>query len=209
MLKKIFSAFLFILLTSTYVSAQLPYEKMIGLSNDELKEKKFKYDSKKNLYTLSKKNKTNQTLNVLNSISGNTADSRPHEEDYTMYVQKGANDETAYMSIVFYSDETYHKLLTWMAENNIEPISTSSGKLSMQKASYGDYNIEIITEVVPIITTTKNTAANSKSFDESFNVYTYTIYTGVAPESQWHTKEAEKKAKKKLKGDKEDLDDMM
>lgn len=34
--------------------AQLPYAKMINLSNEELKEKNFKYDSNKNLFSMSK-----------------------------------------------------------------------------------------------------------------------------------------------------------
>lgn len=209
MLKRKLFLSLVSLCLSFCVFAQLPYEKIVSLSNDDLKEQKFKYDSKKNLYTLSKKNKTNQTLNVLNTIGGNEADNKPHKEDYVMYVQKGAEDQTSYMSIVFYSDDTYHKLGTWMAENSIEPIVTSSGKKTIEKFSYGNYDVVIETELVGITATTRNTAAAAKSFDESYNVYTYSIYTGVEPESQWHKKEAEKKAKKKAKGDKQDLDDLM
>lgn len=189
--------------------AQLPYAKMINLSNEELKEKNFKYDSNKNLFSMSKKNKTNQTMNVFNAIGGTTADIRPHKEDYTMYIQRGADDQTSYLSIVFHDDDTYHRMATWLAENNIEPITTSSGKLSMERFQYDGYSIDLTTEVVSIKTTTGKTNAAAKSFDESYNIYTYTIYTGVEPDSKWHQKEAEKRAKKKLKGDKEDLGDMM
>ena len=191
------------------VFAQLPYSKMMNLSNDELKEKSFKYDSNKNQYKMSKTNKTNQTMNVLSAIGGATADIKPHQEDYTIIVQKGAEDKVSSLSILFYSDETFHNLATWMAENDITPIETNSGKLTIAKFNYEGYSVELTTEVVGIKTTTNNTFASAKSFDESYNIYTYTIYTGIEPDSKWHTKEAKKKEKNKLKGKKEDLDDLM
>lgn len=191
------------------VSAQLPYSKMLDLTDSDLKEKKFKYDSNKNLYSMSKSNKTNQTMNILSAVGGNTADMRPHTEDYTITLQKGANNQTAFVSVLFYNDDTYHTIATWMAENNIEPIETSSGKLKICRFDYEGLRVELTTELVSIKTTTTNTFAAAKSFDESYNVYTYTIYTGVAPESKWHTKEALKKEKDKLKGKKEDLNDLM
>lgn len=189
--------------------AQLPYSKMLNLSNDELKEKSFKYDSNKNQYKMSKTNRTNQTMNVLSAIGGATADMKPHQEDYTIVVQKGAGDKISSLSILFYSDDTFHNLATWMAENDIKPIETNSGKLTITKFNYDNKFIELTTEVVGIKTTTTNTFASAKSFDESYNIYTYTIYTDVEPESKWHTKEAKKKEKNKLKGKKEDLDDLM
>lgn len=209
MLKKVFGLCALLVLISGSAIAQLPYSKMLDLTNEELKEKKFKYDSNKNLYTMSKKNKTNQTMNVLNAMGGNSADIKPHKEDYTVFVQRGTGDQTSSVAILFYDDDTYHNIATWLAENNIEPITTSSGKLVIEKFEYDGYNVELVTELVSIKTTTGRTSAAAKSFDDSYNVYTYTIYTGVAPESKWHTKEAEKKAKKKLKGDKEDLKDLM
>lgn len=189
--------------------AQLPYSKMLNLTKEELKEKKFKYVADKNCYTMSKSNKTNKTMNILNNINGAYADVKPHQEDYTVTIQKGAGDKTAYLSVQFYNDDAYHNLAIWMAENNIIPIETNSGKLDIQKFRYEDYDVELVTELVSIKTTTTNTRAAAKSFDESYNVYTCTIFTGIAPESKWHTKEAEKKAKKKLKGDKEDINDLM
>ena len=209
MLKKITLICFAVFMIASNLSAQLPYVKMLNLSNDELKEKKFKYDSNKNLYSMSKKNKTNQTMNVFNAIGGTTADIKPHQEDYTIYIQKGANNEDAYMSIVFHDENAYHRIETWLAENNIDPIVTRSGKTTIEKFGYDSYDVELETETVGVQTTTRNTGAAAKSFDESYAVYTYTIYTGVPPASKWHSKEAQKKAKKKLKGDKEDINDLM
>lgn len=191
------------------ICAQLPYSKMLVLTNEELKEKKFKYDSNKNQYKMSKTNRTNQTMNVLSAIGGASADIKPHQEDYTIVVQKGAGDKISSLSILFYNDDTFHNIASWMAENDITPIETNSGKLTVAKFNYENFLVEMTTEVVSIKTTTSNTFAKEKSFDESYNVYTYTIYTGIEPESKWHTKEAQKKEKDRLKGKKEDLDDLM
>ncbi|MBK5721172.1 hypothetical protein JGH11_09855 [Dysgonomonas sp. Marseille-P4677] len=191
------------------VLAQLPYSKMLDLTESDLKEKKFKYDSNKNRYSMSKTNKTNQTMNILSAVGGNVADMKPHTEDYTITLQKGADNQTAFLSVLFYNDDTYHNIATWMVENGIEPITTNSGKLTVCKFDYEGLKVELTTELVSIKTTTKNTFAAAKSFDDSYNVYYYTIYTGITPESKWHTKEAEKKEKNKLKGKKEDLNDLM
>ena len=195
-------------LTGT-MSAQLPYSKMLGLNSAELKEKKFKYDSNKNQHKMSKANKTNQTMNVLSAIGGNTADIKPHVDDYEITIQKGAEDKDSFLSIRFYNDDTYHNLLTWLAENDITPLETRSGKLTLQKFNYKDLAVELATEQVSVKTTTGRSAFGAKTIDESYNMYTYTIFTGIAPESKWHTKEAKKKEKDKLKGKKEDLDDLM
>lgn len=209
MAKKFFATIICIILFSTVTFAQLPYSKMLGLSDSELLERKFKYDSKKNQFVLKKSNKTNQTMNVFNAIGGASADIKPHSEDYVITVQKGANGEVAFLAVTFYDDNAYHNIETWMAENDIESINTSSGKLELQKFSYEDYNIEVAKELVSIQTATKNTYAAAKSFDQSYNIYSFFISTGIQPDSEWHRKEAAKKEKKQLKGEKADINDLM
>ncbi len=49
---------------------------------------------------------------------------------------------------------------------------------------------------------------NSNSIDKSYTVYTYTIYTGVASQSEFLTKAQLKKDANKAKGKKEDLNDL-
>lgn len=209
MLKKVTGLCVFLALISVSVFAQLPYSKILDLTNDELKEKKFKFNSNRNLYSLSKKNGLNNVSNILSAVNGNSADVRPHVEDYIISLQKGADNANSSLSVVFYSDDAYHTISTWLAENNLDVIRTSSGKLTIEKFNYEGLSVELTTELVEIKTVTKNTFAAAKSVDESYNVYTYTIFTGVEPQSKWHTKEAEKRAKKKLKGGKQDLDDLL
>lgn len=208
--KKVMLVVLLVLTALSVQAQQLPYSKMLSLSNDELKERKFKYDSNKNRYTLSKSNGMNNTLNILSAVGGTTADIRPHEDDYTIMVQKGANDQSAFVNVVFHNDDTYHTILNWIAENDIIPVETNSGKMNVIKFTYLDqYQVVLVLEKVAITATTGKTSALVKSFDESYNVYNYSIFTRVKPDSKWHRKEAEKKAKNQLKGKKEDINDLM
>ena len=209
MLKKISFTFLVLCVFSSVCLAQLPYSKMMGLTNSELKERKFKYDAKKNQYVLKKANKTNKTLNILNSVAGTEADNKPHQEDYQITIQLGADDQIATLFVIFYDDNTYFNIDTWIAENNIDPIVTNTAKVELKRFNYDDYNIQLGKELVSTSSVVGNTSAAAKSIDESYNIYTYTISTGIAPDSEWHRKEAAKQEKKKAKGDKADINDLM
>lgn len=57
-------------------------------------------------------------------------------------------------------------------------------------------NVEISIEKVGVTANSASSEAWTKSTDESYNIYNYTISTGVEPTSEWHTKEAAKKAKR-------------
>lgn len=204
--KLLFSVALF--LFSLGMSAQLPYSKMLGLNEGELKEAHFKYDKNKNQYVLKKSNGLNNTLNVLNAINGATADVKPHRDDYVIVRQEGKTGVSS-LTVEFYNDDTFHEIQTWLANNDLDVLETNSGKLIIQKFNYDDYAVQLDIEKVGISTTTGNTSALAKSIDESYNVYTYTIFTGVEPSSKWHDKEAAKKAKRDEKGKKKSLDDLM
>lgn len=207
-MKKILSTLVFLLIASYAIQAQLPYSKLLGLSEEGLKEGHFKYDKNKNQYVLKKSNGLNNTLNVLSAMGGQTADIKPHPDDYVIVLQKG-KDAVSSLTVIFYKDETFHDIQAWLADNNIDVLETNSGKLTMQRFNYETHSIELDIEKVGISTTTGNTAALAKSIDESYNRYIYTINTGIPPYSKWHEKQATKKAKRDEKGKKKDLDDLM
>jgi len=207
MSKKFFVAILLVF-SFSMANAQLPYSKMLGLSGEELKEGHFKYDKDRNQYVLKKSNGLNNTMNVLNAIGGTTADIKPHTDDYVIVRQEGEN-EVSSLTVVFYKDESFHDIQTWLADNDVDILETNSGKLIIQKFDYDDYSVQLSIDKVGVSATTGNTSALAKSFDESYNVYTYTIFTGVPPFSKWHQKEAAKKAKRDEKGKKKSLDDLM
>lgn len=207
-MKKILTILLLAFIAAGSINAQLPYSKLLGLSEEGLKEGHFKYDKNKNQYILKKSNGLNNTMNVLSAIGGQSADIKPHPDDYIIVMQKGKNAVSS-LTVIFYKDETFHEIQTWLADNNIDVLETNSGKLTMQKFNYEDYSIELDIEKIGVSTTTGNTAALAKSIDESYNIYTYTIYTGIPPYSKWHEKQANKKAKRDEKGKKKELDDLM
>ena len=131
-MKKILTTLLLAFITLCTINAQLPYSKLLGLSEDGLKEGHFKYDKNKNQYVLKKSNGLNSTMNVLSAINGQTADIKPHPDDYVIVLQEG-KEKVSSLTVVFYKDETFHEIQTWLADNNIDVLETSSGKLTMQK----------------------------------------------------------------------------
>lgn len=205
-MKKMLS-FVFCCFICSSVFAQLPYSKMMWYDDTQLKENKFKYDKDKNQYVLKKSNGLNNTINVLNIIGGTTADIKPHEDDYVITIQYG-NEGVSSMNVLFYSDESFHKLESWMLENNVDFIETNSGNKTIQKFNYDDFLVELYVERIGVTSTTLNTSSFSKNFDESYNIYSYTIYTGIAPSSKWHNKEMQKRMRNEAKGKKKDIEDL-
>lgn len=120
------STFTLLIIFSVSAFAQLPYSKMMGLSHDQLIEKNFKYDKKKNQFVLTKTDGLNSTLNVLTALSGQAATYQPSVKDYSITLQYGQADSLSSLTAVFYSDDTYNEIQTWLAENNIQAISSGS-----------------------------------------------------------------------------------
>lgn len=188
----------------------LPYAKMLSLTKEQLKEGKFKYDDYRNQYVLRKGNGWNTTSNVLSALNGQTADIKPHPDDYQITIQNGADGQVAWVDVLFYKDETYHRLLTWAQDNGADLLETTSGKLTKQQFNYEDYNLELSLYVNGVQTTTRNTSAAAKTMDQSYNTYHFTIITKNPPASDFLTKEAAKQAKRDAKGKKKkSVDDLM
>lgn len=66
--------------------AAFPYGKMLKMSADELLAAKFKYDSNKNQYVLTKRNGLNQTVSILGALSGTPQNYVPDVNDYTVLI---------------------------------------------------------------------------------------------------------------------------
>jgi len=207
-MKRILFSLVVLFIASVSINAQLPYSKMLNLSHDQLKEGHFKYDKNKNQYVLKKSNGLNNTVNVLSAINGQTADIKPHPDDYIIVLQQGLKNASS-LTVTFYKDETFHDIQTWLVDNNIDVVETNSGKLIVQKFNYDNYSVELDIDKVGVSATTGRTSALVKSIDESYNIYTYTIYTGEPPYSKWHEKQKQKKQKRDEKGKKKDLDELM
>lgn len=187
------------------VNAQnLPYSKYINFTKKEFKEGGFKYDSETNTWSLRKTNGWNTTLNVLAIIADAEEEVRPDRNDYSIVVQMGKENEVAYLKVVYYNDETYHKLLTFMKDNGNNMVETSSGKLIKHQAFYSTYGLELNMEQHIVSRTSARTAdyKSVKNVDESYNKYEFIINTGVEPWSHYLETQSAKQAKRDAKGKK-------
>lgn len=196
---------------STYAQ-DLPYSKYLNYSKAEFKENGFKYDENTNTWSLRKSNGWNTALNVLAIIVDAHEDVRPARNDYSIVVQMGKEDVAAYIKVVYYNDETYHKLLTFMKDNGNNLVETSSGKLTKHQAFHGNYSVELNMEQRIISRTSARTADHKavKNVDESYNKYEFIIYTDAEPWSKHIEKQAAKKAKRDAKGKKkQSVDELM
>lgn len=190
----------------------VPYSKYLDYSRSEFKQSHFKYDNKTNTWILNKIDGLNATINILAIISDSEEDVRPDVDDYSIIVHMSREDQGAIVNVEFYSDETYHKLLTFMKDNGEKLIETSSGKIIKHQAYCDGYALELTMEQHIISRTSARTADSKtvKNVDESYNEYSFVIRTDVEPWSAYLEKEAEKQAKRDAKGKKrQSVDDLM
>ena len=191
---------------------EVPYSKYLNFDKKEFKDNHFKYDEETNTWTLRKSSGLNNTLNVLAIIADAHEEVRPSSKDYTILVQMGAENKASYVKVKFYSDEAYHKVLTFLKDHGKDIVETSSGKLTKHQAFHGDYALELNMKQHNISRTSARTADRKtvKNVDESYNEYQFIIQTNVEPWSEYLDKQAAKKAKRDAKGKKKkNVDELM
>ena len=211
-MKKIVLSFLIFCAVGAMQAQELPFSKYLNFSKKDFKENKFKYDDDTNTWSLRKTNGWNTAFNILAVIADAKEEVRPDLNDYSIVVQMGREDKAAYIKVVYYNDETYHKLLTFMKDNGNDLVETSSGKLTKHQAFYGNYGLEL-NMVQHIISRTSSRTADYKTVknvDESYNEYEFIINTGLEPWSKEIEKQAAKQAKRDAKGKKkQSVDELM
>ena len=191
---------------------EVPYSKYLQFSKKEFKDNHFKYDDETNTWALRKVNGWHTTFNVLAIIADAIEAVRPGRNDYNIVVQMGKENKASYVKVVCYSDETYHKLLTFMKDHGQNTVETSSGKLIKHQAFYGDYALELNMEQHQVSRTSARTIDPKalKNVDESYNKYEFTIRTEEEPWTEYLEKKAAKKAKRDAKGKKKKtVDELM
>ena len=211
-MKKILLLSLTIFMAVLANAQDLPYSKYLNYSKGDFRENNFKYHEKTNTWYLNKTNGLNTTLNILCIIVDASEDIRPAYNDYSILVQMGRDDLASCVRVIFYSDETYHKLLAFVKRNCKDFLDLSSGKITEYQATYDGYDIELKMEQNIISRTSARTAdpKTLKNVDESYNEYEFIIRTGVEPWSRKLDKQAAKQAKRDAKGKKKKtVDEMM
>ena len=215
-MKKIVLFLMTLCITFNASAQDVPYSKYLNFSKQEFKENRFKYDEETNTWALRKTSGLKTAVNVLSIIANAEDDVRPSKKDYAIAVQMGKEEKAAYVTVKFYSDETYHTLLTFLKDNGKDLVETSSGKLVKHQAFHGDYALELNMKQHSVSRTSSHTAHRyidskaKKTLDESYNEYQFTITTDVAPWSEYLEKQAAKKAKREAKGKKkQSVDELM
>ena len=211
-MKKLFLFCLMLCLALAANAQGVPYSKYLGYSKKEFKENKFKFDDYTNTWSLRKSNGLRVTVNVLAIIADAQEDVRPDKDDYTIMIQMGKDGEASSVRVVFYNDETFHKLLTFMKDNGANFLETSSGKLVKHQANHGSYALELNMQQHNISRTSARTIDHKtvKNVDESYNEYEFIILSAVEPWSEYMEEQAAKQAKRDAKGKKKQkVDDLM
>lgn len=196
----------------TTIESRIPYGKMLKLSHEELLNQNFKFNKEKNQYTLKKKNGLRVAANILGAIADNPTNYIPDINDYFIIIQKG-NTGVSSIEVIFYDTELYHKIMTFAKDNGQNQLETNTGlsdkiQFDYDKYSFAlDYSKKIQSSAQT--TTRDNTRwstakehSSSVSHDESYNIYVFTIYTGVEPSSEYISKQQEKDRKNNAKGKK-------
>lgn len=165
-------------------------------------EANFKFDTRGNRYVLRKSNGLQATANVLSALGGATADIKPSEDDYVITIQYG-DAGIAFINVLFYKPTTYHEILTFAMDSGDDILETNSSMLNKIQYNYNVYSFELNRKLVGVSSTTGKTSSLVKTKDESYDVYNYTIYTGIEANSELIRKEKQKQAKRDAKGKKQ------
>ena len=206
---------LFILTICAAISSNaqnLPYSKYINFTKSEFKENHFKYHENTNTWYINKVSGLNTTLNILAIIADAEEELRPDYNDYSIIIQLGEEEMVSCVRVIFYNDDTYRKILTFVKSNCQNIIDVSTGKATTHHTTYGDYDLELKMEQNIISRTSARTADSKtvKNVDESYNEYEFIIRTDVEPWSKNLAKQAAKQAKRDAKGKKkQSVEEMM
>ena len=206
--------FLFIAICGVLLAKaqEVPYSKYLNFSKSDFKECRFKYDDYTNTWTLRKINGLSTTINILAIIADAGESVRPDSDDYAITVQMGKENKASYVKVSFYSDETYHKIMSFMKMHCPDLIDVSSGKLVRHQAFYQNLLLEMTMErhIKSRISSRTADHRTLKNVDESYNKYIFVIATDVEPSSDYLDEEEAKRMKREAKGKKKQtVDELM
>lgn len=197
------------------IGSPIPYGKMLNMSSEELLNQKFKFNSEKNQYTLHKKNGLRVAASIIGALGDTPTNYIPDTDDYQITIQKGKSG-TAYLEVVFYDTELFHKILTFGKDHGNNFLETSSGLSDEKQFDYEDYSFTLTNTIKSQSSTqsatrdthshlsTAKEQTSSTAHDESYNIYTFTIYTGIEPSSEYISKQKAKSQKRDMKGKKKE-----
>lgn len=201
--------------SSDSIESIIPYGKMLRMTPKELQEDNFKFNSEKNQYTLQKRNGLRVAASIIGAIGDVPTNYIPDAKDYHITIQNGQSG-VASIEVTFYDTDLYHTILTFGKDHGRDFLETNSSLLDKKQFNYADYSFAL-TNVVKSQSSTQTAtrdvnshlssakeSTTSTAHDESYNVYTFTIFTGIEPTSDYITKQKEKARKRDSKGKKKE-----
>lgn len=195
------------------ILSTIPYGKILHMSSEELLNNKFKFNSEKNQYTLQKKNGLKVAASIIGALGDTPTNYIPDINDYHITIQEGESGP-AFIEVIFYDTNLYHQILTFGKDHGLQFLETNSGLLDKKQFNYADYSFALTNTVKSQSSTQTSTrdvhshlstakeTTTSTAHDESYNIYTFTIYTGIEPSSDYIMKQKEKSLKRDTKGKK-------
>ena len=177
--------------------SKFPYGKLLKMSHQELLDAKFKFDDYRNQYVL---RKVNGWKIALTATAGTNP--MPSVNDYQVIIQEGATG-VAFIEVTFYDTKIYHEILTFAKDNGKDFLETNTSAVNKAQFNYDNYSFPLTYQTISQSATTARSGRNSaNTVDQSFDTYTFTIYTGVEPVSDFLTKQYQKAEKRDARGGK-------
>lgn len=177
--------------------SKFPYGKLLKMSHQELLDAKFKFDDYRNQYVL---RKVNGWKIALTATAGTNP--MPSVNDYQVIIQEGATG-VAFIEVTFYDTKIYHEILTFAKDNGKDFLETNTSAVNKAQFNYDNYSFSLTYQTISQSATTARSGRNSaNTVDQSFDTYTFTIYTGVEPVSDFLTKQYQKTEKRDARGGK-------
>ena len=176
--------------------SKFPYGKLLKMSPQELFDAKFKFDDYKNQYVL---RKVNGWKIALTATAGTNP--MPSVNDYQVIIQEGATG-VAFIEVTFYDTKIYHDILTFAKDNGQDFLETNSSAVKKAQFNYDNYSFSLTCQIFSQSATAKSGRSSANTVDQSFDTYTFTIYTGIDPVSDFLAKQEQKAKKRDERGGK-------
>lgn len=189
---------LFILALYTFVSIraeELPYKELTTKKAQELVAEGFTFDT----YTNSWKKKKRGAKS-------------PKSKAFEIVIQNGRDKDgslgVAQVSVTFYNDNTYHKLMKYIKDNESDNVFTSEGVVEITDFENNNYKCTLKKRRVNRAYITEGVLVDEVK-DSPYNIYEFVINTGLTPVSEYIDKAQKKKEKELRRNEKNSLNDYM
>ena len=153
--------------TQSFSQTDFPYGKLLNYTTQDFTNAKFKFNAKKNTWTLNKID----GMHMLDQISALAEDANAKvsisEDNYRIVVQLGNDSKIASIKVLFYKKSIYDDIINFAIANGSNITDTDNGLIKKKSYDYGEYNFRIQQTEVKV------------SESDKYNEFLYEITTSV------------------------------